>query len=193
MTLILVLSLILGATPFFKNVDHLAVAPAADAPQVVVARGAGGGLRRVPELGTVDRAGAGHRDPLRHARPSSKGIPIDFLFLLAALAGAGAIWQFGFSGSAPLLMATPGNFLEKTTGVMPLSHDDLVSGGASILVVAFMVAVRRRRLRVHAEERSGRCRSSRRRRGVAGEPATATDDVPPAARPSRSGSSTTRS
>ena len=68
-----------------------------------------------------------------------KGIPVDFLFLLATLAGAGSIWQFGFSGSAPLLMATPGHFLEKTTGIMPLSTT-IWSPAAIILVITFTIA-----------------------------------------------------
>ena len=50
-----------------------------------------------------------------------KGIAVDFPFLLATTGSAQAIWQFGLSASAPLLMNTPGHFLEKQTGLMPLS------------------------------------------------------------------------
>ncbi len=50
-----------------------------------------------------------------------KGLKIDFLFFLAVIWAANAVWQFGFSASAPLLVATPGHFLEKTVGVIPLS------------------------------------------------------------------------
>ena len=50
-----------------------------------------------------------------------KGIAVDFPFLLATTAAAGSIWQFGLSASAPLLMNTPGHFLEKQIGLMPLS------------------------------------------------------------------------
>ncbi len=59
---------------------------------------------------------------------------------MATMAGAGSIWQFGFSGSAPLLMATPGHFLEKTTGVMPL-WTTIWSPAALILTVTFTLAV----------------------------------------------------
>jgi short-chain fatty acids transporter len=45
-----------------------------------------------------------------------KGLAIDFPFLLATTGAAQSLWQFGLSASAPLLMNTPGNFLEKTTG-----------------------------------------------------------------------------
>lgn len=57
-----------------------------------------------------------------YARQSErKGHPVDFPFLLSCNAAAGAIWQFGLSASAPLLMNTPGHFLEEETGLMPLS------------------------------------------------------------------------
>jgi short-chain fatty acids transporter len=69
-----------------------------------------------------------------------KNIPIDFLFLMAVLAGAGAIWQFGLSGSAPLLMATPGNVLAEQTGLMPLSTT-IWSPAAMVLVPSFTIVV----------------------------------------------------
>ncbi len=57
-----------------------------------------------------------------YARQSERnGHPVDFPYLLSANAAAGAIWQFGLSASAPLLMNTPGHFLEHITGLMPLS------------------------------------------------------------------------
>jgi short-chain fatty acids transporter len=49
-----------------------------------------------------------------------KGISIDFPFLLAAAYAGVSIWQFGLSSSAPLLIATPGHFLESSIGVIPL-------------------------------------------------------------------------
>lgn len=51
-----------------------------------------------------------------------KGIAIHFPFLLATTYAAVAVWQFGLSASAPLLVATPGHFLEKSIGVIPLSR-----------------------------------------------------------------------
>ena len=57
-----------------------------------------------------------------YARQAERnGFAVDFPFLLSANAAAGAIWQFGFSASAPLMMNTPGHFLEEETGLMPLS------------------------------------------------------------------------
>jgi short-chain fatty acids transporter len=139
MTLILVLSLILGSTPAFKNaVIFLSRLPRTQAQVMVLAVVAGGfvaylnwGLSiALSPVIAIHFANQAER----------KGIKIDFLWLMSVLAGAGAIWQFGLSGSAPLLMATPGNFLEQQAGVMPLSTT-IWSPAAMILVPSFMAAV----------------------------------------------------
>ena len=99
-----------------------------------------------------------------------KGIAIDFLWLMSVLAGAGAIWQFGLSGSAPLLMATPGNFLEQQAGVMPLSTT--IWSPAAMILVPIVHGRRGRSSASSSCRRSrGRYRSSRRRRGSSSEPA----------------------
>ena len=41
---------------------------------------------------------------------------------MAVLWAASSLWQFGLSASAPLLVATPGHFLEGLIGVIPLSR-----------------------------------------------------------------------
>lgn len=139
MTLILVLSLILGATPAFRRaIAVMSRLPRTKVQVVVVAvlTGAvvaylnwGLSIALSPVIATL------------FAREAErKGIPVDFLFLLATLAGVGSIWQFGLSGSAPLLVATPGHFLEKTTGVMPLSTT-IWAPAAVILVATFTLAV----------------------------------------------------
>jgi short-chain fatty acids transporter len=69
-----------------------------------------------------------------------KGVKIDFLFFLAVIWAANAVWQFGFSASAPLLVATPGHFLEKTTGIIPLSTT-IWSPAAIIHEIAFTTAI----------------------------------------------------
>jgi len=69
-----------------------------------------------------------------------KGIKIDFLFLLTLAWAANAAWQFGFSASAPLLVATPGHFLEKTIGVIPLSTT-IWSPAAIITEFVFLIAL----------------------------------------------------
>jgi short-chain fatty acids transporter len=139
MTLILVLSLILGATPAFRNaIISLSRLPRTRNQVVVLAVLCGG---VVAYLNWGLSIALSPVISIHFAREAErKGIEIDFLFLLATMAGVGSIWQFGFSGSAPLLVATPGHFLEKTTGVMPLSTT-IWSPAAIILVVAFTLAV----------------------------------------------------
>lgn len=139
MTLILVLSLILGATPFFKrSIATLSRLPRT-VPQVIA-----GAVLTSATLAYMNWGLSIALGPLvaihfcRQAE--AKGLKVDFLFMLATLAGAGAIWQFGFSGSAPLLMATPGHFLEKTTGVMPLVTT-IWAPATIILVTTFVIAV----------------------------------------------------
>jgi len=50
-----------------------------------------------------------------------KGVKVDFLVALASAYLAHSIWQLGLSSSAPLIVASKGHFLEKITGVMPLT------------------------------------------------------------------------
>ena len=69
-----------------------------------------------------------------------KGIELDFPFLLATTSAAGSVWQFGLSASAPLLMNTPGHFLEKQTGLMPLSTT-IWAPATFVFIVTFFLAV----------------------------------------------------
>jgi len=136
MTLIIVLSSVLGATPFFRTaITRLSRLPKtqfqAVALSVLVTAVAaylywGLGIAMTP-LVAVHFAREAER----------KGIQLDFLFLLALLWAANAAWQFGLSASAPLLMATPGHFLEKTVGILPLSTT-IWSPAALILEVSFI-------------------------------------------------------
>jgi len=139
MTLILVLSAIVGATPLFRTaVLRLASLPRT-VPQVValaVAVGAGLaylywglGLALAPVVAIHFSAAA-----------ERKRLAVDFPFLLAAVSAAGAVWQFGLSSSAALLMATPGHFLESTVGVMSL-RSTIWSPPAVLMVVLFPIAV----------------------------------------------------
>jgi short-chain fatty acids transporter len=68
-----------------------------------------------------------------------KGLAVDLPFLLAAVFAAQSTWQFGLSASAPLLVATPGHFLESTIGVIPL-RNTIWSPAAVVHVTAFTVA-----------------------------------------------------
>lgn len=137
MTLILVLSLILGATPFFKKIIVTLSRLPRSVPQVVVGAVLTSGAIAYMNWGLA--IALGPLVAIHFCRQAeAKGLRIDFLFMMATLAGAGAIWQFGFSGSAPLLMATPGHFLEKTTGIMPLSTT-IWAPATIILVISFLI------------------------------------------------------
>jgi short-chain fatty acids transporter len=139
MTLILVLSLILASTTTFKKAV-LTVSRIPKTTVQVVAMAVlcaafvsylnwGLGLALYPMIA------------IHFCREAErKGIGVDFLFMLATLAGAGAVWQFGLSASAPLLMATPGHFLQQTTGIMTLGST-IWSPASIILVIGFTLAV----------------------------------------------------
>jgi short-chain fatty acids transporter len=138
MTLILVLSLILGATPVFKQIIISLSRMPKTVPQVVIGAVLTSGTIAYMNWGLA--IALGPLVAIHFCRQAeAKGLRIDFLFMMATLAGAGAVWQFGFSGSAPLLMATPGHFLEETTGIMPLSTT-IWAPATIILVVTFLIA-----------------------------------------------------
>jgi len=138
MTLILVLSLILGSTPVFKRLVVSVSRLPKTTTQVVVLAVLSSGL--VAYLNWGLSIALVPIIAIHFCKEAErKGIPVDFLFLLATLTGVGSIWQFGLSGSAPLLVATPGHFLEKTTGVMPL-YTTIWSPAAVVLVITFTAA-----------------------------------------------------
>jgi short-chain fatty acids transporter len=139
MTLILVLSLVLAATPAFrKMIIRLSRIPRTSF-QVVV--GAVLTCSIVAYLNWGLSQALGPLIAIHFCKEAElKGLKVDFLFMLATLAGAGSIWQFGLSGSAPLLMATPGHFLEQTTGIMSL-RSTIWAPATIILVIVFIFAV----------------------------------------------------
>jgi short-chain fatty acids transporter len=139
MTLILVLSAVVGASPLFRRaVLGLAGVPRSATGVVAMAVGLGAvlsycywglGVAMAPLI-AMHFAAAAER----------KGLPLDFPFLLAAVVASGAVWQFGLSSSAALQMATPGHFLEATVGVMSL-RTTIWSLPAVIITLVFPVAV----------------------------------------------------
>lgn len=139
MTLILVLSLILASTTVFrKAVVWLSRLPKTSTQVVALAVLC---VAFISYLNWGLGLALGPMIAIHFCREAeSKGIRVDFLFMLAILAGAGSVWQFGFSASAPLLMATPGHFLQETTGVMTLGST-IWSPAAIVLVIVFILAV----------------------------------------------------
>ena len=139
MTLILVLSAVVAASPLFRRaVVALAGLPQSVTGVVALSVGLaavlsycywGLGVAMTPLI-AMHFADAAER----------KGLPVDFPFLLASVTAAVAVWQFGLSSSAALQMATPGHFLEATVGVMSL-RTTIWSLPAVIITLVFPVGV----------------------------------------------------
>ena len=138
MTLILVLSLALATTPFFRGIiARLARLPKSRNQFVALA---------FLTCGATSYAywGLGYAlNPMVAiyfaTEAERKNIAIDFPFLLAVTTAASALWQYGLSASAPLLVASQGHFLQSTIGVIPLSTT-IWSPAAMIHEVVFSAA-----------------------------------------------------
>ncbi len=138
MTLIMVLSLIVTVTPLFKNmVLRISRIPKTRVQVVTLAALCVAGLSYLNwglslALGPVIAI---------HfcCEAERKGIQVDFLFLLAVLAGAGSIWQFGLSASAPLIMATPGQEIVPNMATMPL-RSTIWTVASIVHVLTFLLA-----------------------------------------------------
>ena len=134
MTLIIVLSSVLGATPFFRRgIEAVSRVPRTRAQVVMLSVAVTAVLSYLYwGLGMT----LGPLVAIHFAREAErKGIDIDFMFLLALLWAANACWQYGLSASGPLLMASPGHFLEKLTGVIPLSRSIWSPAAIAISVI----------------------------------------------------------
>jgi short-chain fatty acids transporter len=137
MTLIVVLSSALAQTPLFRKVvARLAMVPTSELAMIalpvllnaVAAYFCWGLAMVMGPLIAVFFAQQAER----------RGIPIDFPYFLAVISASMAVWQFGISSPAPLLIATPGHFLEGTIGVIPLSRT--IWSPAAILQVGLFLA-----------------------------------------------------
>jgi short-chain fatty acids transporter len=139
MSLIIVLSSVLGLTPFFrKTILALSRLPKTPNQAIIIAALLCAGLSYFYwGLGVA----LGPIIAVYFAKEAErKGIALDFLFYLTIVWASHAVWQYGLSASAPLLVATPGHFLEKTIGIIPLSTT-IWSPAAIIHEIAFTIAV----------------------------------------------------
>src|SRR5215216_739003 len=139
MTLVLALGCVLAATPLFRKIIISISRKPRTATQVIsystlvvaIVSYLNWGLAlALGPIIAIHFAGEAER----------RGIAIDFPFLLSVNVATGSIWQFGLSASAPLLMATPGHFLEAASGTMSL-RSTIWSPAAIFLVVGFPVVV----------------------------------------------------
>jgi len=141
MTLIIVLSSALAATPFLRRaIGGLARLPRSR-NQVIVTAFLGAGTASYLYWGLGYALG-----PMIAiycaAEAERRGIAIDFPFLLGVTTAAQAVWQYGISSSGPLLVASAGHFLQPVIGIVPLSatiwspaaliHEAVYAGAAMI-------------------------------------------------------------
>ncbi len=73
-----------------------------------------------------------------------RGIVVSYALLGAAAYSGFAVWHGGFSGSAPLAVATPGHFADASLGVVPLaetvlSFRNVIVTGGSVLTCLLVV------------------------------------------------------
>jgi short-chain fatty acids transporter len=139
MTLLLVLSSVLSTIPFFRaSVLKLAALPRSAAQAFLLATLLTASLSYLYwGLGLA----LGPLIAVHFARAAqARGIRIDFPCLLASQFAAQSVWQYGLSSTPSLLVATPGHFLEQTTGIMPLATT-IWSRPAILLVIAFTLAL----------------------------------------------------
>src|SRR5262245_31804960 len=137
MTLMLTLSLVLAETPVFKNGVIAVSRIPRTAPQVII-----GAVLVTALLSYVNWGLSIALSPLVAIhyckQAEQKGIPVDFNWMMAVLAGVGSIWQFGLSASAPLQMTAVNHFLADRTPPMPLATT-IWSPAAIAMVVSFLV------------------------------------------------------
>ena len=139
MTLLLVLSAVLSRTSLFRTlVLKLARLPRNRGQVVLIAVALNASLSYVYwGLGLA----LGPLIAVHFARAAEeRGIRIDFPCLLATVFAASAVWQFGLSSTPVLMAATPGHFLEATTGILPLATT-IGSPAAMLMVVMYALAI----------------------------------------------------
>jgi short-chain fatty acids transporter len=120
MTLIIVLSSALAATPILRR-GVAALARIPQTPKQFVALAfLGCGIASYVYWGLGYALG-----PMMAiffaAEAERRGIAVDFPYLLGVTYAGQALWQYGMSSSAPLLVASRGHFLQDVIGIVPLS------------------------------------------------------------------------
>ncbi len=125
----------------------VATAPVVDRLFARVAARAGSPVRAATLMAAVSMALAwvhwglslvGSAMLVRHVARAQPRVDYRLLVTCAYL-GMGTTWHAGLSGSVPLLMATPGHFLERTTGLLPLSATTFSAFNLALVVVVTAV------------------------------------------------------
>lgn len=70
---------------------------------------------------------------------AAKGVKVHYPLLVATAYAGTTIWHMGYSGSAPLFVATPGHAMEAAMGVVPVTETILAPGNLIAAAVALAV------------------------------------------------------
>lgn len=139
MTLIITLSSVFGQSPLFRKVIMFLARVPSSAFQVMALATILTGILAYFYWGLAITLG-----PVIAVyfcgEAQKKGIKVDFMVLLATVFAAHSVWQYGLSSSPALLSATPGHFLEKVTGQMPLATT-IWSPAAIINIIGYIILV----------------------------------------------------
>lgn len=73
----------------------------------------------------------------------ARGLELDYPLLVASAYSGFVVWHMGYSGSAPLFVATPGHALEGVMGVLPVSQTILAPWnlGLALLVLGVLAVL----------------------------------------------------
>lgn len=68
----------------------------------------------------------------------ARGIALHFPLLVASAYGGFVIWHMGYSGTAPLAVATPGHTLESVMGILPVTETTFTSWNLGLAAVTLL-------------------------------------------------------
>lgn len=117
MSLVVVTGYILASTPFVKKILFKLSTFANTPPQAVLL------VTFVALIACLINYGFGLVVGALFAVHVAKRVPtVDYRILIASAYSGFLVWHGGFSASIPLLIATPGHFLEETMGIIPVTE-----------------------------------------------------------------------
>jgi short-chain fatty acids transporter len=67
-----------------------------------------------------------------------RGLRLHFPLLVASAYGGFVVWHMGYSGTAPLAVATPGHTLESLTGIVPITETTFASWNLALALVTLL-------------------------------------------------------
>lgn len=135
MSLVVVTGYILASTPFVKRFLAKLSRVAKTPGQAVVL------VTFVALIACLINYGFGLVVGALFAVHVAKRVPaVDYRILIASAYSGMVIWHGGFSGSVPLLIATPGHFLEDKIGLIPVT-DTLFSSFNLFIVITLLITL----------------------------------------------------